>query len=439
MSSIQTIHDQLNDIKHVIVCVDPVDLDNIWVCLWALVRVPNAHIHVTLSPRVLDLQVPSFAGRFEELIKKVGLGYMLNVLDKDAEIDHLLGDKNLRDYFARDTTFQKDPHTKTHIPLYMALSALRFAKKFSSKGHAGSRYTFYWDTRSMETIIPGIHHPTHVNDYLYACSDDDLRVSKEYLHLRGPEREEKMVEIMNRTARRLAEQLGYQATADILHPLEELTELFKGPAAKTKSLVLGGGPFTEMVRILAETGLVPLAIFAMARTWFADVNISRSRTNYNDLLDLDAAMEVENIVKDRAIPTWFFPTECAKAKVESGEVLRACPWDFTTKELVGVFQAAGDIESYEQAAAFTLETKTLAKVHMFDLLAVVPLALPQSLRSRRAVSYWDEVNGQRAIRIKEAVNGPVNVFYPEEEVMAAYKEKVMKEMSHVLSPIAGRA
>lgn len=434
MSSIHAIHDQLNNIEHVIICVDPVDLDNIWESLWALVRVPNAHIHITLSPRVLDLRVPSFAELFGELMAKVGSHYMLNVLDKNAEeIYNSLDDKAFRGYFDRDTTFQADPHTKTHIALYMALSALRFALKFSSKGHASSRYTFYWDARAMKTIIPGIHHPTHVNDYLYACSDEDRRESKTYLHLQGCEREEKMVAIMKRTANRLANQLGYLNPADILHPIEELIELFKGPAAKAKSLILGGGPFTEMVRTLTETELVPLAIVAMARTWYADANIFPN--NYNDLMDLAAAMEIENIAKNRAIPTWFFPTECAKAKAKRGEVLRACPWDFTTEELVSIFQAAGDMESYEQAAAFTRETMTLAKMHMFDVLTVVPLALPQSLPFRRAVSYWDQVNGQRVIRIKEAADGPINVFYPEEKVMAAYKKKVMDEISHVLSPV----
>ncbi|RYP14044.1 hypothetical protein DL767_010441 [Monosporascus sp. MG133] len=434
MSSIQAIHNQLNDIEHVVVCVDPVDLDNIWQSLWALVRAPNAHIHITLSPRVLDLRVPTFAELFEKLMEKVGSHYMLDVLEENAEeVCALLGDEVLRDYFARDATFQTDPHTRTHIALYMAISALRFALKFSSKGHASSRYTFYWDPRSMETIIPGIHHPTHVNDYLYACSDEDRRESSKYLHLRGQEREEKMVTIMERTANRLAEQLGYQKPADILHPIEELIGLFKGPVAGTQSLVLGGGPFTEMVRLLAETDLVPLAIVAMARTWHADVNIFVN--NYNDLMDMDAAMEIENIVKKRAIPTWFFPTECAKAKVEGGEVLRACPWDFATKELIAIFKAAGDMESYEQAAAFTRETKTLAKVHMFDVLTVVPLALPSSLPYRRAVSYGDQVKGRRVIRIKEAADGPINIFCPDEKAMAASKEMAMKEISYVLSPV----
>lgn len=94
--------------------------------------------------------------------------------------------------------------------------------------------------------------------------------------------------------------------------------------------------------------------------------------NYNDLLDLDAAMEVEKLVEKRAIPTWFFPMECAKAKVKSGEVLRSCPWDFTTEEL---------------------------------------------------------------IRIKEAADGPINVFYPNETSTAQFKEMVIEEISQVLSPI----
>ncbi|KAI3322894.1 hypothetical protein HD806DRAFT_536072 [Xylariaceae sp. AK1471] len=434
MSSIQAIHGQLNNIKHVVICVDVVDLDNIWLCLWALVRAPNAHIHIVLAPRVLDLRVPTFAEIFEELAKKVGLHYMLDVLDKNPdEIYHRLGDKDLQAYFARDTTFQSDPHTKTHITLYTALSALRFAMKFSSKGHASSRYTFYRDPHSMETIIPGIRHPTHVNDYLYACSDEDRRESNNYLHLRGKEREEKMVAIMRRTADSLAGQLGYQNPDDILHPMEDLIELFKGPAAETQILVLGGGPFTEMVRLLAETELVPLAIVAMARTWYADVNVFAN--NYNDLMDLDAAMEIENLVKTRAIPTWFFPTECAKAKVKGGKVVRACPWDFTVAELIEIFKTAGDMESFEQAAAFTRETMTLAKMYMFDVLTVVPLALPLSLPYRRAVSYWDHVNGQRALRIKEAADGPVNIFYPDEHIMEELKGMAMEEIAHVLSPI----
>ncbi|KAJ3563021.1 hypothetical protein NPX13_g8345 [Xylaria arbuscula] len=434
MCSIQAIHNQLNNIKHVVVCVDAVDLDNIWLCLWALVRAPNAQIHIILAPRVLDLRVPTFGEHFGELAKKLGLHYVLNVLDKDPnEIYDRLGDEDLRAYFTRDTTFQNDSHTRTHIPLYMALSALRFAMKFSSKGHASNRYTFYRDPRSMDTIIPGIRHPTHVNDYLYACSDEDRRESNNYLHLRGKEREEKMVAIMRRTADRLAGQLGYQNPDDILHPMEDLIELFKGPAAKTPILVLGGGPFTEMVRLLAETELVPLAIVAMARTWYADVNIFVN--NYNDLMDLDAAMKIEELVKTRAIPTWFFPTECAKAKMKGNEVLRACPWDFTTEELIKIFKTAGDMESYEQAAAFSRETMTLAKMHMFDVLTVVPLALPLSLPSRRAVSYWDQVDGQRALRIKEATDGPVNIFYPDENTMGEFKGMAMQEIAHVLSPI----
>ncbi|RYP19906.1 hypothetical protein DL767_009564 [Monosporascus sp. MG133] len=382
----------LNDIKHVVVCVDTVDLDNIWESLWALVRAPNAHIHITLSPRVLDLRVPTFAELFGKFMAKVGSHYMFDVLEKNVEeVYNLLDDEDLQDYFARNAAFQTDPHTKTHITLYMALSALRFALKFSSKGHASSRYTFYWDPRSMKTIIPGIHHPTHVNNYLYACNNKDRQKSSKYLHLRGQEREKKMVAIMKRTANRLAEQLGYQKPADILHPIKELIELFKGPVAGTQSLVLGGGPFTEMVRLLAETDLVPLTIVTIARTWYADVNIFVN--NYNDLMDLDVTMEIENIVKKRAIPTWFFPTECAKAKVKGGKVLRACPWDFATEELITIFKAAGDMESYKQAAAFTRKTITLAKMHIFDVLTVVLLTLPPSLPYRRAVSYWDQVNG----------------------------------------------
>ncbi|KAK5635432.1 hypothetical protein RRF57_011144 [Xylaria bambusicola] len=285
----------------------------------------------------------------------------------------------------------------------------------------------------METIVPGIRYPTYVNDYLYACSHEDRRESNNYLHLGGKEREEKMAAIMRRTADRLAAQLGYQNPDDILRPLEDVIELFKGPAAETPILVLGGGPFTEMVRLLAETKLAPLAIVAMARTWYADVNIFIN--NYNDLMDLDAAMKIEELVKMRAIPTWFFPTECAKAKVKGDEVLRACPWDFTTEELIKIFETAGDIESYEQAAAFTRETMTLAKMHMFDVLTVVPLTLPLSLPSRRAVSYWDHVGGQLALRIKEAADGPVNIFYPDENTMEEFKGIVMEEIAHVLSPI----
>ncbi|RYO87104.1 hypothetical protein DL762_004408 [Monosporascus cannonballus] len=232
--SIQAIHNQLNDIKHVVVCVNPVNLDNIWQSFWALVRVPNARIHITLSPRVLDLRVPNFAELFDELMAKMGSHYMLDILEKDAkEIYDLLG-------------------------------------------YVSSRYIFYWDPRSMETIIPGIHYLTN---------------------------------------------------------------------------------------------------------------------NYNDLMDLGAAMEIENIVKKRAIPIWFFLTECAKAKVKGGMVLCVCPWDFVTEELVTIFKAAGDMKSYEQADAFTRETMTLAKMYMFDVLTVVPFTLPSSLPYRRAVSYWGEVNG----------------------------------------------
>lgn len=74
-------------------------------------------------------------------------------------------------------------------------------------------------------------------------------------------------------------------------------------------------------------------------------------------------------------------------------------------------------------------------MHMFDVLTVVPLALPLSLPSRRAVSYWDEVDGQRALRIKEAADGPVNIFYPDKNTMQEFKEMVMEEIAHILPPI----
>jgi hypothetical protein len=380
MSSIQFIHDNLKKIKHVIVCVDPVDLDNIWQCLFALVRVPQAHIHIVLSPRVLDLQVPTFADQFEMLIGKLGPKLMLNILREDVPESRLteLGLGKYKDYFRRDTTFQNDPHTKTHIPLYMSLSALRFAKKFNSKGHVRSRYTFYFDPKSMDTIVPGIRHPTHVNDYLYACNAEDRDKSKEYLHLSGPDREMGMVSIMKRTRDRLAKDLGFGdlgGSEDILHPIEDLVEPFDSTANQMRPLTIGGGPFTEMVRILEDEKRVPLAIVAMARTWWADTNIFPN--NYNDLLDLDAAQAIEKIARGGSIPTWFFPTECAKSKVRRGNIERCCHWDFSEKELEKIFWDAHDMESFKQAKDFTLETKTLARILMFDVLAMVPLAQPQ--------------------------------------------------------------
>ncbi|KAJ2903742.1 hypothetical protein MKZ38_009394 [Zalerion maritima] len=440
MSSIQLIHDQLNTIKHAIVCVDAVDLDNIWQCLWALGRVPNAHIHIAISPRVLDLRVPTFADRFGGLMKELGPKYMLDVLNGDPEEIYdklqLLGDAGLRDYFGRDATFQDDPHTMVFMRLYLALSALRFAFKFDTKGHDRSRYTFYWDPRSIKTIIPGIRHPTHVNDYLYASSEEDRRKSTEYLHLSGPERETKMVEIMERTAERLAEQLGYNRPGDILHPIEELINQFNGISIDTKPLVLGGGPFTEMARILEDTDLAPLAIVAMARTWWGDTNIFPN--NYNDLMDLDAAWKVEQIAKARSIPTWFFPTECAKSKVVKDKIVRPCHWDFSTEELITIFQTAGDMESYQEADTFTRETKTLSKMHMFDVLTVVPLAHPDALPYRRAESYWASVGEQRVLRVRETGDGPVNVFFPEAAAMEKSKETAMQEISYVLSPVSRR-
>ena len=180
-------------------------------------------------------------------------------------------------------------------------------------------------------------------------------------------------------------------------------------------------------------GVRRLAIVAMARTWFADVNIFPN--NYNDLMDLDAAMEIENIVKVRNVPIFMFPTECAKGKVKGGEVLRACHWDFSMEELVDIFQQADDMDSYEQAADFTRESKTLLKMHMFDVLTVVPLAHPDALPYRRPVSYWDEVDGQRVIRIREAADGPINVFYPDPEAMAASKKTTIEEIGFYISSI----
>ena len=75
-----------------------------------------------------------------------------------------------------------------------------------------------------------------------------------------------MVEIMERTAERLAKQLGYNRPRDILHPIEELINQFNRVSLDMKPLVLGGGPFTEISRILENTDLAPLAIVAIART-----------------------------------------------------------------------------------------------------------------------------------------------------------------------------
>ncbi|RYP60261.1 hypothetical protein DL770_010026 [Monosporascus sp. CRB-9-2] len=167
---------------------------------------------------------------------------------------------------------------------------------------------------------------------------------------------------------------------DILHLIKKLIKLFKGLIAGTQSLVLGGGFIYGDGPPFGRDGPRPLAIVAIARTWYADVNIFRN--NYNDLVDLDAAMEIENIVKKRAIPP------------------------------------------------------TLAKMHMFDALTVVPLAFPSSLPYRRAVSCWDEVYGQRVIRIKEAADGPINVFYSDEEAMVISKQMAIKEISYTLSLIS---
>ncbi|KAI1839493.1 hypothetical protein JX266_014297 [Neoarthrinium moseri] len=146
-------------------------------------------------------------------------------------------------------------------------------------------------------------------------------------------------------------------------------------------------------------------------------------------------MKIEDIVRKKNIPTWFFPTECAKAKMHGDNVLRACPWDFNTVELIQIFDAAKDRDSYEQATRFTRETNTLVKMHMFDVLTVVPLAHPTSLPYRKAESYWDEANGQRLIRVREVAHGPVHVFYPDAEVMESSKRTAMDEISFVLSSI----
>ncbi|KAH6645549.1 hypothetical protein BKA67DRAFT_664614 [Truncatella angustata] len=325
-TTIKEVHDRLSRIDHVVVCIDPVDLDNIWLCLWALVRVPSAQIHIVLSPRVLDLRVPNFGDLFGQLIKTL------------------------------DSTFQNDPHTREHIPLYMALFALRFLAKILSKNHDKERIVFYWDWRSMDTIVPCIHHPTHVLDMLYACNKEECQQALGAMQLRGPERKTKLVAVMEKSARRLAKELGYQTPADVQRwPLQ--------------ALILGGGPFTEMPRLLAETALVPIAIVAMARTWFANVNIFPN--NYNDMMDLDASINTE-LIKERAIPTWIFPTECAKAKLKDGKVVRPCALDFSDDDTIRIFRAAGDMESYDQAVFLSKEIKTLAKVHMFDVLTVVP-------------------------------------------------------------------
>ncbi|KAH8194511.1 hypothetical protein TruAng_011323 [Truncatella angustata] len=271
-TTIKEVHDRLSRIDHVVVCIDPVDLDNIWLCLWALVRVPSAQIHIVLSPRVLDLRVPNFGDLFGQLIKTL------------------------------------------------------------------ERIVFYWDWRSMDTIVPCIHHPTHVLDMLYACNKEECQQALGAMQLRGPERKTKLVAVMEKSARRLAKELGYQTPADVLHPLDELISLFK-------------------------------AIVAMARTWFANVNIFPN--NYNDMMDLDASINTE-LIKERAIPTWIFPTECAKAKLKDGKVVRPCALDFSDDDTIRIFRAAGDMESYDQAVFLSKEIKTLAKVHMFDVLTVVP-------------------------------------------------------------------
>lgn len=273
-TSLKVIHDQLFDIEHVVVCIDPVDLDNIWLCLWALVRIPNAKVHIVLSPRVLDPRVPSFGDLFGELIKKLGPCYMLDVLEKDAEeIYEQLGYESLQVCFARDSTFQDDLNTQEHIPLYMYGSALRILAKIRSKGHPKSRIDMSYDPRSMDTIVPGIHHPTHVLDMLYACNQEERQEAVEAMALRGLGREEGLVAVMEKTAKRLARELGYQKMAKVLRPFDEIVSLFNGDAATSRTIILGGGPFTEMRRLLTDTALVPVAFVAMARTWFADVNI----------------------------------------------------------------------------------------------------------------------------------------------------------------------
>ncbi|KAI1839545.1 hypothetical protein JX266_014244 [Neoarthrinium moseri] len=122
---------------------------------------------------------------------------------------------------------------------------------------------------------------------------------------------------------------------------------------------------------------------ATLSTLHTDVNIFPN--NYNDLMDLDAAMKIEDIVRKKNIPTWFFPTECAKAKVHGDNILRACPWDFNTVELIQIFDTTKDPD------------------------------------------------GQRLIRVREVAHGPVHVFYPDAAVMESSKRTAMDESSFILS------
>ncbi|KAH7091795.1 hypothetical protein BKA62DRAFT_84959 [Auriculariales sp. MPI-PUGE-AT-0066] len=361
---------------------DPVDEDNPEMCALALWAFPNAHVNIVFSPRPVDLQAPLYGDAFghlkddilkikrpDQLILPLGMQKDRSWLEKiPAKYKHLFfEDKGFEEQRIRDVT-----------PKYLVSSSYRFSEKFTLLEHEFSRFTFYWDPQSMDTIRVGIRHPVHVNDFAYAFKnkndngprDDDNELARFNVakDLEGPEREQAIMTIMDHFIKRQFQKFGEFGLAEetaILHHFDELVE--ERQRTKVIPFVMVGGPFETILKYI-DSDLKVLQIWCQSLYTSGHLNLFANQ--YNNHCNMGAAIQFFERVKQKKIPTLVTPTEATKGS----------KFEFDDEQLSEAFKYAPFF--YKDTLFFRNETKTLVRSIAFDVIAVIGTLHPDILPAK---------------------------------------------------------
>ncbi|KAH8655706.1 hypothetical protein BX600DRAFT_526089 [Xylariales sp. PMI_506] len=406
----------------IIVFVDPVDTDNILMCLQALQDFPDENIAIVLSPRPIDFRAQFYGDNFKSIAKIVGLEKAILPLEKDPLWANDL-QPDIQAWFYRDLDFSND-EVKKDTELYMQLSALRFASALDKLDTPRKRYTFFLDERSIDEnkIKPGVRHAIHVPDFAF---DFDNNEKNKFVHANvktGDVRRDSMLEVCQDYIKRLLKQFNLENSDSILHSYDDL--LRANIKDNISPILLIGGPLTEAFRWICEHSA--LEIFAMGGYIHGNVNLFANQFNFH--IDMDSAWKFLQLVLEKGISLWLLPTECAKGKPEMGII---CPWELDEEELTDVFESAPVL--FEQVRRFSKDTKTLSNINLFDWIAALMVKNRTLLPAKPVAPYLIYEGGKEILRFEQSSESCIRMFWNDFERMKTTKPDLIGAMKKTIS------
>lgn len=396
------------------VFVDTVDMDNLLVCLSLAKHYRNRFFQIILAKRAVDFKAKPYGENFTSLVEQLGLEKMLVPLKEKPKWAESLPE-DMQPYFERDASFQNEDgqYLREDLPLYMQLSAFRFASLLVSHGVDADRFTFYMAEDSKDRVVPGIRHAAHVPDYSYdfnkAEKEDYNRALEEPM---GDQRREKVLAVCRAYINRQTKRFGLTQSSDILGDFSKLMESSKRANLGPTSIMIGG-PFTEAVKWI-EYKLPVKSITAMAFYINGRSNIFKNQ--YNVLLDIDSAVKFLDAVQNASIATLLVPTECIKNS----------PWQLDREDLEEVFKDAPEL--YEMVKTFTKDTNTLSDVILFDWVAGIIQRYPDLLPTRPVEWYEKNIDGERVIEIRDSQRSCISMCKADHKIMHEKKGVLINAM-----------